>query len=301
MLAKSWGADDWKALTSGRPLDIESLERAESVIASYKPGPCAVLSRDACQCDVPAVALNAATPDYWRPQTVRATVTFGDCITAALAARRVPLHLLPASLDAFEGGSPDCKTARAAAKALLTGDVPGLLLSGRAGVGKTYLACALLRAWAEQHQAGALSLSPGTAQAPYLRDLTRADRRTVSPPLLFVNVAEALEARRRAIDVDDAGKAARLWEVACRERLVVLDDLGAESMHYPDGRDKEWPLEQLFVLVNTRWENELPTVVTSNHDMKGLVGRLNERIVDRLTDMLRTVSLTGKSRRGQRA
>ena len=91
----------------------------------------------------------------------------------------------------------------------------------------------------------------------------------------------------------------------CRPGLLVLDDLGKE-------RPTEWALEQLFCIVNARYEEGRALVVTSNYGGEELVRRLTPRaeygaeaddttaraIVDRLRGMCFAVQLTGRSWRG---
>ncbi|MCC6315296.1 MAG: ATP-binding protein [Thermomicrobiales bacterium] len=55
--------------------------------------------------------------------------------------------------------------------------------------------------------------------------------------------------------------------------LLVLDDLGTENT-------TPWAREKLYQLINHRYNERLPTIVTSNHDLRDL----DERIVSRLLD-----------------
>ena len=89
-----------------------------------------------------------------------------------------------------------------------------------------------------------------------------------------------------------------------RPRVLVLDDLGKE-------RPTEWALEQLFSVVNSRYDAGLPLIVTTNYGSADLVRRLTPRadaagyaddttaraIVDRLRGTAQLIKLEGKSRR----
>ncbi|MDQ3044231.1 MAG: ATP-binding protein, partial [Chloroflexota bacterium] len=55
--------------------------------------------------------------------------------------------------------------------------------------------------------------------------------------------------------------------------LLVLDDLGTENT-------TPWAREKLFQIINHRYNEQLPTVITSNQDHK----RIEERILSRLMD-----------------
>ena len=60
--------------------------------------------------------------------------------------------------------------------------------------------------------------------------------------------------------------------------LLHIDDLGAEHR-------TEWVLEQLYTIINSRYEDERSTIVTSNLERDALAEQLGERIVSRLEGM----------------
>ena len=57
--------------------------------------------------------------------------------------------------------------------------------------------------------------------------------------------------------------------------LLHIDDLGAENT-------TEWVLEQLYSIVNTRYEDERAMVVTTNLRYEELVAQLGDRTMSRL-------------------
>lgn len=65
--------------------------------------------------------------------------------------------------------------------------------------------------------------------------------------------------------------------------LLILDDLGVEN---PSG----WALEKLFQLLNHRYVEKLPTVITTNVEVDALNPRLRSRMMD--TDLVRRVRIT---------
>lgn len=80
--------------------------------------------------------------------------------------------------------------------------------------------------------------------------------------------------------------------------LVILDDLGAE-------RKSEFALQNVFNVVNRRWESGKPMIVTTNlsiKDMKGLSAKEDlqyQRIYDRLFDMCTPIYVNGQSHRAE--
>lgn len=89
----------------------------------------------------------------------------------------------------------------------------------------------------------------------------------------FAVVPELLDIMRRDYDDNNA-----MWRNVEYASLLVLDDLGAE-------RPTEWTREQLYRLINSRYETLLPTVITTNYSTKDLVERIGQRIVSRLVEM----------------
>jgi DNA replication protein DnaC len=60
--------------------------------------------------------------------------------------------------------------------------------------------------------------------------------------------------------------------------LLHLDDLGAENR-------TDWVIEQLYALVNERYESKKALVVTTNLDESELERQIGERVVSRLVEM----------------
>jgi DNA replication protein DnaC len=139
----------------------------------------------------------------------------------------------------------------------------GLLLWGRPGVGKSHLAVAIALALLEKGVC--VRLVPVPDFLSELRDGLRQ------------NVA--------------TGKTmGRLTTVP----LLVLDDLGAEN-------DTTWANETLYLLINCRYQNLLPLVVTTNRDLNDLEKSLGERTVSRLLEICVPLEVKGQDRRKQAA
>ncbi|WAM36573.1 ATP-binding protein [Caldicellulosiruptor acetigenus] len=72
--------------------------------------------------------------------------------------------------------------------------------------------------------------------------------------------------------------------------LIVLDDMGAES-------STGWAVEKLYMLVDMRYRDEKPLIVTTNYNLEELKEKLGIRIFDRLIEMCCPVEIGGTSRR----
>ncbi len=140
-------------------------------------------------------------------------------------------------------------------------DGRGLYLCGAVGTGKTHLAVAVLN------------------------ELIRRKR----VPSLFVTVPELLDNLREAYN--KPGRDLDEWMDAVQNAdFLVLDDLGSE-------RVTDWVRERIFVIVNHRYREALPTVFTSNAGPKDLAQQLGERTASRIIAMCEWIALEGEDYR----
>jgi len=123
----------------------------------------------------------------------------------------------------------------------------GLWLSGNPGTGKTTLAMLVSRT----------ALEAGRSVAIY------------SLPKLLTRI-------RRTFDAEAGEQSySELFERLSAVDLLHVDDLGAENR-------TEWVLEQLYALINERYETQRALIVTTNLDEDKLEEQLGDRIVSRL-------------------
>ncbi len=125
----------------------------------------------------------------------------------------------------------------------------GMWFQGEVGTGKTSLAMLI-----SKH-----AMEAGRSVAIY------------SVPRLLSDIKDTYE--------DGAGSSySDLFRRLCAVDLLHLDDLGAE-------RRTEWVLEQLYSIVNERWQNQRSIVVTTNiTDLDELRAQVGHRTVSRLTE-----------------
>jgi DNA replication protein DnaC len=145
-----------------------------------------------------------------------------------------------------------------------------LVLTGTYGCGKTHLAAAIAH-----HRAEMGYQVPELQAVPDLMDHLRS---TFGPK------------SKKSLD--------RLFEKVKKSGLLILDDLGTQNM-------TPWTREKLTQLFNYRYNNELPTVITTP-ELKGEIDpRLLSRIQDRRLSVICAITApsyrgTGRSRRRSR-
>jgi DNA replication protein DnaC len=118
-----------------------------------------------------------------------------------------------------------------------------LFLQGSYGSGKTHLAAAIAN-----HAVG------------------------IGVPTLFLTVPDLLDSLRFSYSSDDVTFEQRFDEIR-NARLLVLDDFGTQNA-------TGWAQEKLFQIVNYRYINKLPTIVTSNLLLDEIEDRIRSRLAD---------------------
>jgi DNA replication protein DnaC len=91
-------------------------------------------------------------------------------------------------------------------------------------------------------------------------------------PTLFLTVPDLLDTLRAAYDSQDTTFERRFEQVRTAQ-LLVLDDFGTQNA-------SGWAQEKIFQIMNYRYINKLPTIITSNL----LLDDIEERIRSRLAD-----------------
>jgi DNA replication protein DnaC len=136
----------------------------------------------------------------------------------------------------------------------------GLWFMGSVGTGKTTLAMLVAKS----------ALRAGRSVAIY------------SLPRLLNEIRDTHRAERSHVELLD-----RLTAVD----LLHIDDVGAQ-------RTTDWVLEELYSIVNARYEEERSMVITTNIlDREALCTQITERTVSRLTEMCDELPLLGDDHR----
>jgi DNA replication protein DnaC len=190
----------------------------------------------------------------------------------------IPARYESCSFESFTPINPALDRAQTLAKRFVE-DYPivecGLLILGPCGVGKTHLAVSILRA---------LTYKYGVVGLFYdFRDLLKKIQNSYNP------VSQTSELQ--------------ILEPVLSSEILVLDDLGSE-------RPTEWVRDMFAYIINTRYNQKLTTIITSNFEDKpkehktlsngsrlsseeSLEERIGVRLRSRLYEMCREITLEG--------
>jgi DNA replication protein DnaC len=119
-----------------------------------------------------------------------------------------------------------------------------LLLQGGYGCGKTHLAAAIANFAVE-----------------------------MGVPTLFLTVPDLLDMLRFSYDSEDTTFESRFNEIR-NASLLILDDFGTQNA-------TGWAQEKLFQIINYRYINKLPLVITTNLSLDDIEARFRSRLADR--------------------
>lgn len=138
----------------------------------------------------------------------------------------------------------------------------GLWIFGGTGTGKTTLAMLISKA----------ALESGKTVAIY------------SLPKLLARI-------RRTYDSEPGGDSyLSFFERLTSVDMLHIDDLGAEKR-------SDWVLEQLYALINERYESQRSVLITTNLGHMELEEQIGSRTVSRLTEICEEIELRGDDRR----
>jgi DNA replication protein DnaC len=140
----------------------------------------------------------------------------------------------------------------------------GLWLYGTVGTGKTTLAMLVSKA----------ALDAGHSVAIY------------SLPRLLAEI-------RTTYDDDSDRTYTVLLDRLAEVDLLHIDDVGTE-------KTSDWVLEQLYSIINARYEEERAVIITTNLERDDLATQIHERTVSRLEEMCEVLPLYGADARQQR-
>lgn len=109
-------------------------------------------------------------------------------------------------------------------------------------------------------------------------------RAAVGTPPLFIIVPDFLDHLRATFNPQSAISYDRRFNQIKTANLLILDDLGTESM-------TPWVKEKLYQLFNYRYTAKLPTIITTANPLGEIDPRIRSRMMDRRISKVHTISV----------
>jgi DNA replication protein DnaC len=103
----------------------------------------------------------------------------------------------------------------------------------------------------------------------------------------FVRIVDLLLEIRKTFDENESWKAENESELLRKYTftpLLILDDIGSE-------KTTDWVRQVLYQIIDERWIEQKPIIVTSNLTLDELEGRLGERIASRIAGMTQLIEM----------
>ena len=125
----------------------------------------------------------------------------------------------------------------------------GLIITGKSGLGKTYLAASIANKLIEDDKIvlmGRLTMLLDMIKETF-RDNTKSENELIE---LYSNVD-----------------------------MIIIDDLGTEKI-------SQWALEKLYTIIENRNENRLPIIITTRFDKQGLIERFSQSQDEQLVEAI---------------
>lgn len=136
-----------------------------------------------------------------------------------------------------------------------------LVLTGPAGTGKTHLAVAIFR---ELVRNRTIKVEPERWSGEWIRSAW------------FITVPDLLLLIRQAFNNDNDFTEADVVNKFAKVKYLLLDDLGAE-------KTTEWSITTLYTIIDQRYRNMRPTIVTTNLTIDQIGSQISDRIASRLS------------------
>ena len=141
----------------------------------------------------------------------------------------------------------------------------GLLIYGNPGSGKSYLSFAIAN-----------------------KLLTK------QTPVICISINGLLERIRETYSRWGTEGETEILKSLSNADLVVLDDLGIEQ-------STDWSISKIYNIIDSRYRNKLPLIVTTNKSIDDLKELYGERTIDRLLEMCTPIQNNGPSIRKEKA
>lgn len=195
--------------------------------------------------------------------------------TALIKRSSIPKRYVDKCLSNFEGNQ---ELIDKNLNAILSGE--SVFIGGKCGVGKTHLAVALMKQWAREYVIK--TITEKIIDEARLRSVYFEPIRFLASVDLFLELKSTFNSN--STDEQDVIKK------YVQSPLLLIDDVGSEKV-------SDWSRQIFYLLIDRRYREVKPTIITSNLSLGQIAELIDERISSRICEMGIVTELTGKDRR----
>ena len=150
-----------------------------------------------------------------------------------------------------------------------------LFIHGKAGVGKTVLACSLAKLYIRQGYEVKFISYPAFIMD--LQGMFRGDKDVYGYAKKIARYPEKIESNLAYVEPE-------------RKGVLIIDDLGAVKL-------TDFVKNITYYIINEREMRMLPTIITSNFDLNEIDKMIDPRVSSRISGMCEVKKIDGKDRR----
>ena len=160
-----------------------------------------------------------------------------------------------------------------------------LFIHGKAGVGKTVLACSLAKLYIRQGYEVKFISYPAFIMD--LQGMFRGEKDVYGYAKEIAWYPEDADISLKPSYMREFGSPEKEWK---KEGVLIIDDLGAVKL-------TEFVRQITYYIINEREMKMLPTIITSNFDLNEIDNMIDPRVSSRISGMCEIKKLDGKDRR----
>ncbi|RJP23581.1 MAG: hypothetical protein C4527_20040 [Candidatus Omnitrophota bacterium] len=192
-----------------------------------------------------------------------------EVISTGISESRIPNRFAEETLDTFDPRATSLKACLAKARQYANdyslNHTKGLYIHGPTGVGKTHIACGILKTLIMRRFDG-----------------------------VFYNVVDLLDAIRSTYDPQSSPTPKGRLINDQNKQIFVLDDFGKQ-------KTSSWVSDRLYALINRRYQDCKTIIVTSQIGFEELTRRVDSALASRIIDMCEEIEIKADDYRRRRA
>ncbi len=108
--------------------------------------------------------------------------------------------------------------------------------------------------------------------------------------VLFIRMPEAAKRVKNTFDNAVKNEDKKLFDRMKDVELLVIDDLGVEKV-------SEWLIDEMYQIIDFRWRNKKPMIITSNRSLDDLMKVYPEQIPSRIKGCCKNIHFKSSDRR----